>query len=120
LTQTPNTKDTLFILPPGFFDNERREYCPESAEAWGLLAYYPHIKDGLDIHYVKIGKPRAPMTALLGDKNQNAPTLVLHADSPSFEDVGVMQKNGHRFINNARDMGAYWSKHYGTAWPRGH
>jgi len=30
-------RDTLFLLPAGFADNDRREYCPECAEMWGLL-----------------------------------------------------------------------------------
>ena len=39
------SKDILFLLPPGFEDNERREFCPECAELWGVLSYYPAIKD---------------------------------------------------------------------------
>jgi hypothetical protein len=57
--------------------------------------------------------------AKLGDKNQNCPTLVLHEESPSFEDCGIMQKNGYRFINNARDIGKYYAQRYGTPFPRG-
>jgi len=79
------TRDTLFLLAPGFFDNERREYCPECAEIWGVLGYYPAIKASLEIIYQPIAKPRADIVALLGDKNQNCPTLVLSADSPSFD-----------------------------------
>ena len=30
-----------------------------------------------------------------------------------------MKKNGHRFINNARDIGRYYSQRFGTATPRG-
>ncbi len=112
-------RDTLFLLPPGFFDNDRREYCPECAEIWGLLSYYPAIKESLEIVYQPIEKPRAGLVALLGDKNQNCPTLVLDADNPRYDDAGIMQKNGHYFINNARDMGRYFAKRFGTAWPRG-
>ena len=81
------TRDTLFLLAPGFFDNERREYCPECAEIWGVLNYYPAIKESLEICYQPIAKPRADIVALLGDKNQNCPTLILSDDSPSFETV---------------------------------
>ncbi len=111
--------DTLFLLAPGFSDNSRREYCPECAEMWGLLSYFPAVKESLDIHYQPIAKPRAEMAALLGDKNQNCPTLVLAKDSPSFDDCGIMQKSGHRFINNARDIGKYYAKRFGTPVPRG-
>ncbi len=111
-------KDTLFLLPPGFEDNNRREYCPECAEMWGLLSWFPAIKEGLNIVYVPIEKPRAAMSAVLGDKNQNAPTLLLHADSPDFEGCGIMRYRGKRFINNAKDIGKYYSKRYGTPVPR--
>jgi len=113
-------KDTLFLLAPGFYDNERREYCPECAELWGLLSYFPALQHSAEIAYQPIAKPRTQMAQILGDKNQNCPTLVLHADSPSFENCGIMQKNGHRFINNARDIGLYYAQRYGTPEPRGH
>ena len=112
-------RDTLFLLPPGFTDNSRREYCPECAEVWGLLSYFPAIKESVEISYQPIAKPREDMAAQLGEKNQNCPTLVLHTDSPSYEDCGIMQMNGHRFINNARDIGRYYAHRYGTPFPRG-
>ena len=113
------TRDTLFLLAPGFLDNERREYCPECAEMWGLLSYYPSLKESVEVIYQPIAKPRADIVALLGDKNQNCPTLVLSQGSPTFENCGIMTKNGHRFINNARDIGRYYSQRFGTAVPRG-
>lgn len=112
-------KDTLFLLPPGFEDNDRREYCPECAEMWGLLSWFPAIKESLEITYVLIEKPRAAMSDILGDKNQNAPTLVLHDDSPDYEDCGIMRYRGLRFINNARDIGKYYAARFGTPFPRG-
>lgn len=112
-------KDTLFLLPPGFADNGRREYCPECAEMWGLLSYFPAIKESLNIIYQPIEKPRLDIVACLGEKNQNCPTLVLDADSPSFENCGIMQKTGLCFINNARDIGRYYALRFGTPFPRG-
>jgi len=112
-------KDTLFLLAPGFEDNDRREYCPECAEMWGILSYFPSIKESVEIVYEPIEKPRTEIVALLGDKNQNCPTLVLSDASPNYEDAGIMQKNGHRFINNARDIGRYYAQRFGTPYPRG-
>ncbi len=112
-------RDTLFLLAPGFYDNERREYCPECAEMWGLLSYFSAIKESVEIIYQSIAKPRADIVTLLGEKNQNCPTLVLSQDSPVYENCGIMQKNGHRFINNARDMGKYYAARFGTPYPRG-
>lgn len=112
------TRDTLFLLAPGFEDNDRREYCAECAEIWGVLSWFPAIKESLEIVYVPIEKPRSAMSELLGDKNQNAPTLILGSESPEFENCGIMKYRGQRFINNARDMGKYYASRYGTPYPR--
>lgn len=114
------SRDTLFLLPPGFYDNERREFCPECAEIWGVLSYFPAIKESAEILYQPIEKPRPVITEKLGEKNQNCPTLILAPDSPSFDNCGIMKKSGHRFINNARDIAKYWAARYGTPVPRGH
>lgn len=112
-------KDTLFLLPPGFEDNDRREFCPECAEMWGLLSWFPAIKESLNIVYVPIEKPRSEMSALLGDKNQNAPSLILHEDSPEYDNCGIMRFRGQKFINNAKDIAKYYAQRCGTPVPRG-
>ncbi len=113
------TKDKLFLLPPGFYDNNRREYCPECAEIWGVLSYFPAIKESLEIEYMPIAKPREPMVKLLGEKNQNCPTLILAQSSPEFDGVNIYSKNSYRFMNNARDIGKYYASRFGTPTPRG-
>ncbi|MEL6112621.1 MAG: DUF3088 family protein [Pseudomonadota bacterium] len=111
--------DILYMLPPGFTDHDRREFCPECAELWGLLSWYPALQHGLEIRYQPIAKPRAEMTAILGTDNQNCPTLILGEDSPGFDDAGIKTANGRRLIDNARDMAIYFAHRYGTAFPRG-
>lgn len=113
------TRDTLFLLPAGFKEEERWEYCPKCAEISGVMAYYPAIKESVEVIYQEITKPRLQLVERLGDKNQNCPTLVLSPDSPIFENCGIMTRRGERFINNARDIGRYWSQRFGTAIPRG-
>ena len=112
------TRDILFLLPSDFKDNGRREYCPECAEIWGVLAYYPEIKETLDIRYQPVARPRAEIVEMLGEDNQNCPTLVL-ASGVEAGAAEVKAANGHRFLDNARDIGKYFSHRYGTAWPRG-
>jgi hypothetical protein len=119
MTQMSTCRDTLFLLPPGFADNNRREYCPECAEIWGVLSYYPAIQQSVEMVYQPIDRPRPDLVARLGDKNQNCPTLILGEGSPDFENCGIMTRRGERFINNARDIGRYWAQRYGTAIPRG-
>ncbi|GLQ19417.1 DUF3088 family protein [Algimonas porphyrae] len=110
------SRDQLFLLPPGFADRGERQYCPECAELWGLLAYYPAIKATLDVNYEGVAHPRKQLVARLGEGNWNCPTLVLAAESP--EGPGVKRVDEARYIDNARDMGRYWAALYGTAVPR--
>lgn len=115
-------KDKLFLLAPGFMGDNRREYCPECAEIWGLLGYFPSIKDSFDVLLQPINKPRRQLVELLGQENQNCPTLVLDESSPEFDDCGISIKssiNGSmRFIDNARDIGQYYAQRFGTPFPR--
>ena len=113
------SKDTLFLLAPGFMDDKRREYCPECAEIWGVLSYFPAIRPSIEIHYQPIARPREGMIGLLGEQNQNCPTLALHPDSPHFESCGIQASGSYAFIDNARDIGRYYALRYGIPFPRG-
>lgn len=113
------TKDILFLLPPGFEDNKRREFCPECAEMWGVLSYYPAIKEALDIRYVGIQHPRSPICALLGDGQWNAPTLILAAGNRAGETVKVGTAAGREYIGSAREIVKYFAGIHGTPVPRG-
>ncbi len=113
------TKDTLFLLPPGFYDNDRREFCPECAELWGVLAYYPAIKDSLEIIYVGIEHPRVPICEILGDGRWNAPTLILSEPEAASGDFDIAIDNGAAHLSSARDIAKYFAAKFGTAMPRG-
>jgi len=112
-------KDTLFLLPPGFIGDERREYCPECAEIWGLLSYFPALKESLEIRYQDISRPRIELVNLLGEANQNCPSLVLHSTSPRYAGCGIQLLRDTAFIDNARDIGLYYSERFGLPSPRG-
>ena len=109
----------LFLLPPGFLSKGRREYCPECAEVWGLLHYFPPILASLDIRYQPIDKPRPDMTVLFGEARQNCPTLLLAAASPGAANARILTHEGRRFLDNARDIGKYYAERFGTPAPRG-
>jgi hypothetical protein len=113
-------RDTLFLLPPGFAANDRREFCPECAELWGVLCWFPALKETLDIIYVGIDHPRAPITALLGEGRHNAPTLVLHPGNPRAENVTYAQANGRAYLPSARLIAHHFAALHGTPLPRGH
>ncbi|WP_425410456.1 DUF3088 family protein [Hyphococcus sp.] len=112
-------RDVLFLLPPGFQDNGRREFCPECAEIWGVLSYFPAIRESLEIRYQPLDHPRAGLVALLGDGEWNCPTLVLAEDADGGAQVHKKAANGARFVDNARDMANYFAHKFGTPFPRG-
>ena len=112
-------KDKLFLLPPGFEDNGRREFCPECAEIWGVLSYYPAIKESLEIIYVELAHPRVAICDLLGEGNWNAPTLVLSEASAGAANVAVEYSNDRAYLGSARQIAAYFAAKFGTAVPRG-
>ena len=111
-------RSQLFLLPPGFVDKGQREYCPECAEIWGFLHYFPAIKSSLDIRHEELAHPRAGLAALLGDGSWNCPTLVLADDAPDAAGVAISLANGRRYIGNARDIARYFAEIHGTPIPR--
>jgi len=117
-------KDILFLLAPGFEEpmskhGRRREYCPECAEIWGVLSYFPAIQHGLDIDYQPLAHPRPGLVELLGDGKWNCPTLVLVDAADAGPHASVKTANGQCFLNNARAIGKYFAHRYGTPFPRG-
>lgn len=112
-------RDTLFLLPPGFEANGQREFCPECAEIWGVLAWYPALKESLDIVYVGLPHPRAPIVEMLGPGKHNAPTLVLAEGSPRAPDVTYNEAGGRAFLPSARLIARHFASLHGTPMPRG-
>lgn len=111
-------KDILFLLPADFDDGGDPWYCRECAEVRGLLAYYPGLGDRLDIRIVDYPRPRPEMVELLGEANQNCPTLVVADDArESPSDVAVKRTNGRRFVDNAKAIGEYLAATYGIGRP---
>jgi hypothetical protein len=112
-------KDVLFLLPPGFEDKGRREFCPECAEICGVLSYFPAIRDALDIVHVGLAHPRSEIVAVIGEGWHNAPTLVLHPDTPVSPDVSVKHANGLRYLSSSRSIARHFAHRYGIPFPRG-
>ena len=110
-------KDILFLLPPGFEDNDRREFCPECAELWGVLHYYPAIKEALEIRYVGIFHPRLPICEILGEGRWNAPTLILSGENIAL--VDAPRENGVAYLGSVREIAKYFAARFGIAMPRG-
>ena len=111
-------KDILFLLGPDFDDGGKPWYCRECAEVRGLLAYYPQLADKLDVRTIAYPRPRAEMVEMLGEANQNCPTLVIADDAREFPaHVGVKSANGRRIVDNAAAIGEYLGAAYGIGRP---
>lgn len=113
------SRDTLFLLPPGFEANGRREFCPECAELWGVLSWFPAIRETLDLVYVGIEHPRSPLVDRLGPGRHNAPTLVLGHDAPRAPGLAYYEDNGQSYLPSSRLIARHWAGLHGIPLPRG-
>ncbi len=113
------TRDKLFLLPPGFEANGRREFCPECAGIWGVLAWYPAVKEALDIVYVGLAHPRGPIVDALGPGRFNAPTLVLGEGTARADSVSYRTANGRDYLPSARLIACHFAGLHATPLPRG-
>ena len=53
-------RDRLLLLKPDFMDQDQGPcYCPACATIEGLLAFYPQLREALDISYLDFPRPRA-------------------------------------------------------------
>jgi hypothetical protein len=73
-------RDRLYLLDHEFEDAAlpgRAFYCKDCMTLDGLLATFPERAAGLEVIRVPHRRPRAEIVALLGEENQNLPSLVL-------------------------------------------
>ena len=112
-------KDVLYLLAPGFREDRRREFCPECAEIWGVLAYFPAIREALEIRYEPLAHPRPGLVGALGEGRWNCPTLILADAAAAGPQAQVKTAGGARYLDNARDIAKYFAHRFGTPFPRG-
>lgn len=118
-------RDRLFVLRPGFLDaakGEGRFFCPYCAQVTGFLAYFPAVRETLDIIELDFPRPRAALVALVGEAHQGAPLLILGDEREQAEDqaagVPIGEANGHRFVVKTLDILRYLAATRGV--PRPH
>jgi hypothetical protein len=104
-------RDRLFVLGPGFADARKGAgafFCPYSAQVIGFLAYYPEVRDTLELVELGFEKPREPLASLLGEAHQAAPLLVLGDERDAAPaGVPIQTANGHRFVERTLDILRY-------------
>jgi hypothetical protein len=119
--ERPPMKDTLFLLRPDFADpvaGEDAYYCPACAEIRGLLAYYPELRDRIEIREVDYPRPRAEVAEVLGNPHPGCPVLVLADSREAPADLRVeTTRTGRRYIDQPRAIGEFFAALYGTSKP---
>jgi Protein of unknown function (DUF3088) len=114
--------DKLFLLHPGFSDNERLPagqtfYCPYSAFIEGVLAYYPDLRNKIEIHYVDFQRPRKEIIELLGEENQGCPLLIADESCHCMEMISFKSYGSYQFINDANQIAQYFSCKFQLSFP---
>lgn len=112
-------KDRLFLLRADWTDQDRTWFCMACAAVEGFLAYYPAVRDQLDIAYLPYERPRRPVVDLLGEANQNLPTLILAApfDHPDLREGDLQAAGGLVFATNEGPITRYLAARYGVSPP---
>ena len=73
-------RDRLYLIQTEFDDAQlpgRRFYCKDCITVEGLLAAFPDRAANLDVIRLPFPRPRREIVTLLGEENQNLPSLVL-------------------------------------------
>ena len=85
----------------------------------GFLGYYPAVRDALDITYLPYERPRHPVVDLLGEANQNLPTLILAApfSHPDLRHDDLLEANGRLFATDEGPITRYLAARHGVSPP---
>lgn len=111
--------DTLFLLKPDFFDKESGPYfCPHCAQVLGMLAFYPQLKETVEVRFLEFPRPRIELVQLLGEQNQSCPVLVLKTPPEGRpSNLKVQEANGHFFVEGASEIAEYLARTRGIGMP---
>lgn len=113
------SRDTLFVLRPGFTDRGTRWFCPYSAQVIGFLSYYPELLATIDVRELDFPRPRQQLVELVGEEHQSAPLLVLGEghDPASVPDVTIERAHGRSFIEKTIEILRYLAASRGLPAP---
>jgi len=96
----------LFLLKPDFQDvklnADSKYFCPNCAVIEGILSYYPHLKNDIEVIRVDFQRPRPAIVDLIGEENQSCPVLI---------------KEDGSFINETKDIIRHLVEKYHIAKP---
>ncbi len=111
-------KDLLFLLTGSWVNEETGEerLCPDACLVEGALLLNPHWAEAVTIVRVDYPRPRPAIVDLLDEQNQNAPTLILAAESPAHQPVEA-EINGRRIMTDPKQICRQLAQAYGGSRP---
>jgi hypothetical protein len=107
-------RDTLYLLAPGFEDQDGTWVCHDCTAMEGYLQQFPHLREHVEVVYLPFPRPRAAMVELLDDENQGLPRLIIGDDWNGSE---VQRVGDRRFVGDSRPIMRYLAARYGSAPP---
>lgn len=114
-----SNRPLLFLLEPSFPDpgvGPGLFFCPHCATVEGILAYYPAVRERLDVRHVAFQRPRAAVIEVLGPEHQACPALVLPPDWTESR-APCRRAHGRIFFVGAGEIAAFLAEWAGIALP---
>lgn len=108
--------ERLFLLNPDWHDDQGGPwFCPAGAYIEGVLAFYPRLRDLLNVVYLDHARPRPPVIAQVGEAHQGCPVLVLDGEW-DWPDAQLSAATGRRFLQD-HAIAPYLAARYGVGRP---
>lgn len=108
--------ERLFLLNPDWHDDAGGPwFCPPGAVVEGVLAFYPKLREQLQITYLDHARPRPPVIEQVGEANQGCPILVLDGEM-DWPEAQTSQTTGRRFLQDEAIL-PYLAARYGIGRP---
>lgn len=91
-------------------------FCPHSATVEGLLSFYPHVRERLNVHVIDYPRPRKDIITEIGEAHQACPVLIL---PPGFArpKVASREAEGRLFFVGATEIAGFLAEWAGIGLP---
>jgi hypothetical protein len=108
--------ERLFLVNPHWTDAEGGPwFCPAGSVIEGVLAFYPQLKQQLDITRVDYPRPRPAVIEQAGEDHQSCPILILDGEF-DWPEAQTSAATGRRFLQDQAII-PYLAARYGIGLP---
>lgn len=108
--------EPLFLISPDWHDDAGGPwFCPAGSTIEGVLAFYPKLRQQLDVTYLDFARPRPPVIEQVGEAHQSCPILVLDGEL-DWSEAQTSETTGRRFLQDEAII-PYLAARYGIGRP---